>query len=632
MDLREPPEPWLARLRGPAAVVALGLLAYANSFHAELTFDDDWSIRNNPLLRSLANYLPGGAGYQAQPTRYLANLSFALNYALGGLDVTGYHAVNLAIHLANALLVHALVRLCFRTPRLARSVLAPQSRAIALVAALLFVAHPLQTQAVTYVVQRLTSLATTFYLLAVVLYARWRLARTGGTARPLGSAAGQAAVVASALLAMRTKEIAATLPVAVALFEWSFFESRWRERLRCLAPVLATLPIVPASVLVSHASLGDVLSDVAQATRVQTAISRHDYLVTQLAVIARYLRLLVLPTGQNLDYDFPIYRSLEPAPALGLLLVLCLGAVAAWPHLAGRARPALDPGARLVSFGIAWFLLALAVESSVIPIADVIFEHRVYLPSVGFFVAAATGLAALARRLVPLRAGAATAAAGAAISLALGAATFARNQVWATDVSIWTDAVAKSPGKSRPRGNLGLALARLHRETEAIPVLREAVRLDPGNFRALTNLGVCLSRAGSADEAREALLAAIRVKPDYAEPQYDLGRLLLQQGRFAEAAPYFRRAIELQADYADAYANLAATWNAMGRYGDTVALLEGARAVIRQAPVAHYNLGLAYGLLGNEPGARAEMAILDVLSPGLALQLRQDLAGSGERR
>ncbi len=629
-----PPDASLGRLRHvlPVGAIALvGFLAYSNSFHSEFVFDDDTGIVTNELVRDLGNYLLDWAGYRANPNRYVGNLTLALNYWAGGLHVTGYHAVNVLIHLLNALLVYALVLVSFRTPHLRRSALASWSRSVAFAAALLFVSHPIQTQAVTYVVQRFTSLATTFYLLAVLLYARWRLARDSTGSSRAASVARYVLLLVSAILAMKTKEIAITLPIAVALYEVFFFDGAWRRRVVFLAPVLATLLVIPATLLSLQKPVGEVLSDVAEVTKVQAATSRLDYSRTELAVIATYLRLLVLPVGQNVDYDYPLHRSLlEPRVAASLLLILTMMAAALWLYggsVAGRTRT-LDPAGRLVSFGVIWFFLALSVESSVIPIVDVIFEHRVYLPSAGLFIAAATGLALLVRRWAPERAGAATAAVGVSLSLVLAAATFRRNEVWATELSLWTDVVSKSPGKSRPHDNLGLALAKAHREAEAAEHFRAAVQADPGNVRAHNNLGVALAKLGRQQEAVDSFSTAIRLAPDHAEAYHNLGRItLMAGGRLEEAAALFGKAIELRRNYPEAYANLAAAWNGLGRYGDTVRLLEGASAIVRDQPEAHYNLCLAYAALGNGSAVARELGILQGLSPGLASRLRGQLAG-----
>jgi hypothetical protein len=244
------------------AVLLLGALAYSNSLRGEFVFDDLGQIVGNRAIEGLGAFL-GPSGGQVLPNRYVAYLTFALNYLVGGYDPFGWHLVNLAIHLANAVLVWAFVLLAFRSPRLRASGIAPASGAIAFASAAIFVAHPLATQAVSYVVQRITSLATLFYLLTVVLYLAWRL-----SSRAMSRIALYAGVLASALLAVRTKEIAFTLPVALALVEWAFLEGGRRRWLPIL-PVAAMALLIPLSLIDFAKPVSGVLATANQSTRVQ---------------------------------------------------------------------------------------------------------------------------------------------------------------------------------------------------------------------------------------------------------------------------------------------------------------------------------------------------------------------------
>lgn len=618
-------------LLGASAILLAALLAYANSFGCELVFDDWSSIRDNPHIRDLGNYAPGGAGYRSQPNRWVGYVSFALNYAVGGLDVSGYHVVNLVIHAVNALLLYALVVLTFRTERLARSTLADASPAIALAAALLFATHPLQSQAVTYVAQRFASLATLFYVATLVLYARWRLA---GDARPAWRRfLGYPPVLVAAVLAMRTKETAFTLPAAVAAWELMFLEGSARRRLLHLVPVAATALLVPLSFVGAGSTIAEVLSSAQEVTRVQRVVSQGDYLTTQLAVIVTYLRLLVLPVGQNLDHDYPLYTSLLEPRVLGSVVVIGgLVLLAAYLHRRTSARAArpLDPAARLVSFGIVWFFLGLSVESSVIPIVDLMYEHRVYLSSVGFFVAVATGGALLARRHAPSP-GRVVSSLAAALSVVLAIATLQRNRVWASPLTLWSDAVEKSPNKTRPHSNLGLALVAAGRQAEALPHFQAVVRINPNHVSGYNNLAVLLSDMGRSDEAVHWLEVARDLKPDHAETYYNLGRVWLEQGRVAEAAEPLRKAIALDPEYVHAYANLGGALNQLGRPAETVRLLEGKDTLLRDSVEARFNLGVAYVLLGDTPGAERAVALLARLAPDRATQLAEFMRAQSSR-
>ena len=497
-----------------AAILALALAAYANSFRAGFVFDDLYSVKENALIRELGNYLPGGSGYRALPNRYLAFASFALNYRLGGLDVFGYHAVNFGVHVVNALLVYALVVLAFRTPRIRGSALAASSRSVGFLAAALFATHPLQTEAVTYVCQRPTSLATLLYLAAVVQYLAFRLSQEGGRGA-FATGARYALVLAAALLAMKTKEIAFTLPFMVVVVELALFGRPGRREILFLLPVLATGLVIPLTLVDVGKPVSGVLSDVSEATRVQYRISRLYYLATQFAVVATYLRLLVLPVGQNLDYDHPLYRSfLEPRVLSSAALLSGLGALSAVLYLWTRpsARRPVDPAYRLVALGITWFFLALSVESSVIPIADFIAERRVYLPSVGFFVAVATAGAYAWRAVLPARAATATAATAVLLGLVLAAATFHRNRLWIDPVDLWEDTASKSPGKARVHLSLGVAYYERGRVDDAISEYARAIALQPDYADAHTNIGIAYLKKGLREDARREMLLGVKLR------------------------------------------------------------------------------------------------------------------------
>ena len=480
------------------AIAVLGVAAYSNSLHNPFILDDNRWIVEGPLIRDLRSFF-FGAGYSAFPNRAVGFLTFALNYRFGGVEVLGYHLTNVAIHVVNAALVYLLVDVTFRSPVLASSGLGRARGAVALASSLVFVAHPVQTQAVTYVIQRFTSLATTFCLLALVQYGAWRIAAS----KPRGQlrrAAGYLAVLIWTVLAMRTKEIAVTLPVVICIYELSFFEGPWRRRAWVLGPVIATLGIIPATLLAGRG--GAPLDVVAAATRVQTTLPRLDYLLTQLVVLLTYLRLLVLPVNQNLDYDFPVFRSMLSGRVIaGCLVVIGLVATASWLYHKTARRgpsPALDPAFRLVAFGIVWFLITLLPESSVIPIVDVIFEHRVYLPSIGLMISFFTLVAWLAGRLGGARSYVVTVSLGCAMAAPFAVATYLRNEVWSSELALWSDVQAKSPNKSRPHYILAGALDQVGRGTEARLHYLEAIRLGPDNPEAHYNIGVHFLKNGDS--------------------------------------------------------------------------------------------------------------------------------------
>ncbi|MFY3742663.1 tetratricopeptide repeat protein [Anaeromyxobacter sp. Red801] len=570
-----------------AALLALSALAWANALTCGFVFDDLPSIVHNPDIRQLGGYLPGGHGYLGRPNRWVGYLTFALNYRAGALAPAGYHAVNVAIHLATACLVYGLAVLLLGTPRLAGSRVARSPRAFAFVTAALFACHPLQAQAVTYVVQRLTSLATLFYVGSVVLYLWARLAPPGARGRRVAAYAG---AVASAALAARTKEIAVTLPAALALLELAFLDGRpWRRAL-ALTPFALVALSIPLTMIgartLAGAAVSDVLSAAASATRVQTTLGRLEYLATETTVVVEYVRLLLLPIGQNVDHVHPIHLSFLDGPVLLSSAGILLAAALALYAVVRRRRD--DAMAALAGFGVLWFLLALTVESSVFPIVDVINEHRVYLPSVGFFLAAAVAIGWVTAWLAPARAGAANVVAGAVLAAVLAAGTHARNRVWESQFTLWADAARKSPRSPRP----------------------------------LNNVGVALEEAGRRDEAEAAFLAAMRIDPGHAESCYNLGRLYLESGgALDDAIALFRRAIALRPDYPEAYANLGAALVRAQRYAEAAQVLGDAGAMLGTSAEAAFNLGVARVMLGDAEGARRQIEALRTASPELALRL-----------
>ena len=554
MPMPRAPAPAASAPLGPkdalavGAVLLLGALAYSSSLRGEFVFDDLVQIVDNPAIRDLGSFL-GPSGYRMLPNRYVAYVTFALSYLAGGYDPFGWHLVNVVIHLANGVLVWALVVLAFRSPRLRSSALVPASGAIAFASAALFVSHPLATQAVSYVVQRLTSLATFFYLLSVVLYLTWRVRRATPGRRSL-----YVGVLVSALLAFRTKEIAFTLPAALALVEWAFLDGGRRRWLPVL-PVAALALLIPLAVLDLGMQTSRAPVSAERSIRVPTPAGRHDYLRTQAVVVTRYLGLLAVPVGQAVDHDVAIRRSWLALDVAGsaffLASLAAFGAWMAWRSTPRSGRPALDPSVRLVALGIGWFFLTLSVESSLVPIADVMNEHRAYLPSSALLPAAVTLLAILFRRVDPARVARDTAIAGGLAASVLGVATWNRNLAWRNGEALWSDAAAKSPGHFRPVSNWGLLLARQRRYPEAATVLRRGVEIDPRSAAARVQLGVALFLGGRLEEAEVELRRAVALDPNDTDALFNLSMFLRTTGRRPEARVYQERLRQVATDPAD---------------------------------------------------------------------------------
>jgi Tfp pilus assembly protein PilF len=581
-------------------LLVVGLLGYGNTFSAPFIFDDDDNIIKNPLIKDFHYFrdpsradsllLPTGGLTTTWKSRVLGYLTFALNYRLHGLDVTGYHAVNLTIHILNAFLLYWLILLTFRTPHLQTSTLRDRAGSVALLSALLFVSHPVQTQAVTYIVQRLASLATLFYLLSLALYVRGRLYR----AFNLRTVVLYSLSLISAVCAMKSKEISLTLPVVITLYEFSFFRGAVKRRVLLLLPLLLTGLIIPLSYLHIDRPIGEMLAGAGEATRLETEIPRLQYLFTELRVIVTYIRLLILPVNQNLDYDFPVYRSfLDREVFLSFLFLVSLLCFAGYMWFRSRVS---DGALRVVGFGILWFFIALSVESGLIPIVDVIFEHRLYLPSVGVCSAAGTGGVLAAGWLQGRRksAGRVVMVILGGVVLALTAATYARNGLWKSELTLWQDVVRKSPEKARPHNNLGHSYKSQGLFDQAIKHYRIAVILNPGLQKAHYNLGFAYKFKGLIDKAIEHYKIAVKLNPEIPEVHNNLGNAYRSKGLIERAIQHYQTAIELNPDYPDPYVNLGNVFQSQGLTEKAIEYYQSSIELSPGSMEPHYNLGVAY--------------------------------------
>jgi tetratricopeptide (TPR) repeat protein len=604
-------------------IVAICLIANSNTLNAPFQFDDSAAIVDNPIVKDLGYMLNPAAAkvhkqlfeYELFNRRYIGYLTFALNYRLHRLDTAGYHVVNLYIHIINALIVYWLVMLTVRTPFLSSSTLRAHSSQIALFTSLLFACHPVQTQAVTYIWQRVTILAATFYLLSLAMYIKWRLTskKTGPFYHGMPLLFYLGALV-SAVLAMKTKEIAFTLPVVILLYELMFFDGKLKQRFLYLVPLFLTMFIIPLSLLGTDMPIGELISDVSEATRVHTSISRWDYLLTQFAVIVTYIRLIFLPVNQNLDYDYPIYNTfLTPEIFLSFLLLFCIFGLGVYLFWYSRAR---NSAYRLIAFGIFWFFITLSVESSFIPLMNVIFEHRIYLPSVGFFIVLTTGVFLLFNKFGQRKLRAIGIAGFTIVIIVLSVFTYARNNVWSSKIALWQDCVEKSPKKARPHSNLGVALDKQGRTEEAIEHYLQALRIKPDYVDAHNNLGLALYNQGRTEEAMEHYLQALRIKPDYEKAHNNLGNALDNQGRTAEAIEHYLQALRIKPDLEEVHYNLGNTLDNQGRTEEAIEHYLQALRIKPDYVEAHNNLAIALFRKGDIEGAIAHFRKALRINPG----------------
>lgn len=573
------------------AILAAGLLLYGRTLPFPFVFDDHIYLVGNPLMKELRNFaLPDGftalatlAGRMGLDPdlstnfilRPLGYLTFHLNFALGGLNPAGYRAVNIAVHILNALLIFVLLRRLL-APRPGREPLPPFSAGfVPFLAAMLFLAHPMQIESVTYIVQRFTSLGTMFYLLTVIAHLRSIDAERRGAAL-----AFRAASVVALLAGMLTKEFLVTAPLMLVLIDRALLGTPWRRAAFRALPQLLCLPLIPALVLLTSAAQHGGAGGMAAALNIANPRGpdyARQYVLTQPGVVGTYLRMLVAPGGFNLDPERPLClawheaRVLVPAALLALLGVAAL----AWPRRRGGGlRSALLRG------GVLWFFVTIAVDSSIVPLPDVMAEHRAYLPSVGLLAALACAVDLL-RTAWPARRPATVAvlaACGAWVVL-LGASTWARHDVWSSELAMWSDVVAKSPGKARAWLNLGVVHYERREMGEAAACFGRVMELVPGCPIPYVNLGTMRNIEGRYREGLEASAAGLRFAPADVDLHYNLGVALCGLGRAPDGVQVFEAALRLRATHRPTHLALGQVYAGLGRYAEALGHFKTAGAL-----------------------------------------------------
>ena len=563
---------WLVPFLIVAVLLSSGLLAYTNSFSGPLVFDDLDSITSNSTIRRL--WPPWGAlsphAVGTAEGRPVLNLSLAACYALSGLEPWSYHVFNLAVHLLAGLTLWGVVG---RTMRLAgvRVYFGGAGRWLAAAVALLWMVHPLGTQSVTYVIQRAESMMGLFYLLT--MYGAIRGLEEGG------GKSWTALSIACCALGMATKEVMASAPLMVMVFDRVFVFGSWRQAWRrrgvLYAGLAATWAILVALVLIGGGRSGTVVLG-------HPDVSPLEYALTQCGFLLRYLRLSYWPDPLVFDYGQPdagvtiVRRMGEGLPqAMAVAVLLAATGLALWRR------------AKWGFLGL-WFWAILAPSSSFIPIVtEVAAEHRMYLPLAAVTTATVLGAFLLGRGLLewgllkrlvtsPQRRHAIGIALAATALLASTAAltwqTRLRNNDYHTAVALWTDTVGKWPGNARAHGELGALFltasdnAGAQRAFEkAMELVPNTIRHWPGNAGAYNELGELFATAGDNAEAKWAFEKALELAPNSAMAHCNVATVRMREGKPQEAIAHLQEAIRLDGRCGMAYANLGTILESVGQ-------------------------------------------------------------------
>jgi tetratricopeptide (TPR) repeat protein len=522
-------------------LLLIDLLIYANTLSSPFIFDDYSLIVDNPRImisndtgERFTDLLTGPFA-----NRPLAQLTFAFNYFFHRFDVVGFHVFNILIHFINAWLVFFLARQTFRQSG------GDNDRA-AFFAALIWIVSPIHTQSVTYIVQRMNSLAAMFYLICMICYIRSRRLQINGAGRIKISILAVGCLLAG-LCGLASKEIVASLPPVILLYEWFFFQNLDRTWLR--KHLVLIIPAIILPLLIALYFVGGNPLQWLQETYQLQPFTPAQRLLTQSRVIVYYLTLLVFPDPGRLilDYDFPVSRGLL-LPATTVPAILSVAALIILAVVAAKKN-------RLLSFAICWFLGNLVIESSVIGLA-LIFEHRTYLPSIFPVIAVSALLLRPTRR-----------ARKATILICIftaicGIWTWQRNHMWQEDTAIWQDCINKAPHNDRAWYNLGLSLELKGDYSRAIGYFHKSLDLNdcrlnnssPGCADIMNSLGYALLETGHYEDAQHHFLKALEISREepHPDPIYvaevinNLGVAYFKSGAVDQALVQTRKAMAIR--------------------------------------------------------------------------------------
>jgi len=558
-----------------AILAIIGFVAYSNTFRGPFNLDDIDSIVSNPAIK---NILDLRGIWDFWPTRFITYLSIAINYKLDALRVFGYHVFNFLIHLGSTILVWLLAIATLNTPSIKKEAMSINVKLAAFFTGAIFLLHPIQTQPVNYITQRATLLAAFFYIASLYLYAKARLSKESAPGSSTWKAYYGISLLA-AVMSMFSKEIVVSLPFVICLYEFFFLTDKKRFEWKYVVPFMVTALIIPITMLTTRSI--DFI-EMKRVSEYSPGICAWNYFLTQLKVMVTYVRLLFIPVNQNLDYDYKVARSIFEIPVISSLLALTL-------ILSAGIR--LFRKYKLISFGIFFFFIVLLPESSIIPIKDVIFEHRLYLPMVGFAIIVVSGLCYLLKekksKLIVIGL--------ILITFCYSVMTYQRNKVWENPITLWSDAARKSPLKARPYNNLGYyvylvkgdldrAISNFNKAIEinpgypdaynnrgciyqnkgdlvqAIYDFSKAIEINPRYASAYGNRGLAYANKGNLEQAISDCNKAIEIKPGCVEAYFTLGLIYLSKGNFDQALFCYDKAIEVNPDYADAYNNRAVVY------------------------------------------------------------------------
>ncbi len=586
--------------------ILMGFAIYANTINAPFIYDDIRNITENEHIRMTELSIDQIAETLKSPApRPAANLSFALNYYFDQYNPAGYHIVNIVIHIITGILLFLFLKITLniagqlsdvenKISFFGRQYSSNPNILPAFLAALIWLVHPLNTQSVTFIVQRMNSMSAMFYMLSFLCYIKGRtlqqpfagLSDTSQTSM-IKPGLWFAGCLVSGILALASKQNAAMLPFFIILFEWFFFQDlKWdwvKKKLLWIGCMIFIMAAI-AAIFFMTGTKSFSLYAIQNFTLPQR-------LLTEFRVLLYYISLIFYPhpSRLNLDYDYPISISLTDPMTTTVCFIVIAVLLAVSVIFAKKNR--------LLSFAILWFFGNLAVESTFIGLA-LIFEHRTYLPSmmlIFLFVMLlfksikikwiSLGIVFI---LIPL----------------LSIWTFQRNMIWQDDITFWQDNIRKSPNKANPYNNLGYTLMSDDSYDRAITYLKTAISLNPHYAEAHHNLGAAYNAVKDHQKAIYHLQQALKEEPFSIKTYYSLGRIYHETGDQQNALNTFKKIIAIDPNNAEALNDIGMVLKSQNKPHKALGYFKKAIESDRKFIPAYINCGALLADLGKTDTAR----------------------------
>jgi len=492
-------------------IIIATIIAYSNTFHSSFQFDDIRVILEDPIIKN-NSFLHSSQFWTNINYRPLALYSFSFDYALSGASPTSYHITNLVIHICTGAVLFFLISFILKINNLRDKYLC-----LPLIAMGLFLLHPIQTQAVTYIVQRMTSLFVLFYMASMLFYLKGRyyfLHKKTFQSILFFSLTGLTAIAA-----ILTKQTAASLPIMLLALEiFIIRKPNGKAPLKMIS--------LQGSIFALALIYLFTIADLPTATH---ATTRFNYFITEQVVFLKYIKLLLIPVNQNIDHLHQFSDTLWATKELISLSIVCL-------ILAGGVFIAFYN--RLIAFAIFSIFIALSIESTIFPIDDTMVEHRLYLPMLGFSILAGIGIERIIKhkRLKYVTA---------VLLLLFTSLTYSRNEAWKTTESLWLDSCEKNPDNYRAWSNYGYSQLKKKNYTEAVKHYKKSLYLNAGNIKALDNLAYIYIQQGEYEKAEQYTKMLLHKNKHYAEAYANYALLEIGRKNIDEAEKRIRKAIKL---------------------------------------------------------------------------------------